>query len=289
MEESFSLKDAYAHCRRIVRGHYENFPVASLAVPARLRPHVAAVYAFARHADDIADEGVMDVARRLEGLAAWREKLHACVQGDATDPIFIALGDTIRRFSLPVELLNDLIDAFVQDSTQQDYERFDEIIDYCTRSANPVGRIVLSLYGLLDEERGRYSDALCTGLQLANFWQDVSVDRLKPRVYIPKEDLSSFDVGIDEILQGNDSERVRSCIAFQVERTRAFFRDATPLFALTPLRLRIELRAIWMGGYRILEKIEKQQYTTVRYRPVLTTFDYILMASHALLKGPVHV
>ncbi len=289
MVESSSLTEAYAYCLRITREHYENFPVASLAMPKKLRPHTAAVYAFARYADDLADEGERTPAERQQLLEEWRGQLHAALDGTAEHPVFIALADTIRRHAIPPALFDDLIDAFVQDTITPEYETYEQVLDYCSRSANPVGRIVLSLHGILDERTAPLSDKLCTGLQLVNFWQDVSVDRLKPRVYLPKEDLQRFGVEISDVLSGKDSDRLRACIAFQVERTKDFFRDSVLLFDQLPMRLRLELRAVWRGGFRILEKIEKQEYTTVRTRPVLSSSDYVVMALYALLKGPIHV
>jgi hydroxysqualene synthase len=289
MVQSLSLPESYAYCLKVAREHYENFPVASLAMPRRLRPHVAAVYAFARHADDIADEGRATQAERLDSLAQWREQLQRACEGKGRGPVFTALAETIRKHDLPAQLFHDLLDAFAQDAVKTDYETFDEILDYCRRSANPVGRIVLALNGVLNERSAQPSDSLCTGLQLANFWQDISVDRLKPRMYIPREDLLRFAVHPDDLREGRDSPELRACIAFQVERTRKFFADSRPLFPLLPLRLRMEIRAVWYGGYRILEKIEKQEYTTVHHRPKLGYGDYVSMVFHALLKGPPHV
>ena len=282
------LSEAYADCIALARDHYENFPVASRLMPVRLRPHVAAVYAFARHADDIADEGELPDEERRMRLERWRERLHACASGESDHPVFLALGDTIRRFDIPVQLFDDLLDAFVQDTHVQSYETFDQLLGYCRRSANPVGRIVLALHGILDERTAPPSDALCTGLQLVNFWQDVSVDRLKPRVYIPEEDLERHDCTVEEVLRGEDSHRLRTVLAFQVQRTHAFFEGSLPLFPLVPLRLRLELSAIWRGGMRILDIIEKQGYNTACIRPSLTWNDKIAVFSAALLKGRPH-
>lgn len=308
-----SLEDAYRSCLRLARSHYENFPVASMLMPRRLRPHIAAVYAFARLADDIADEGTASPEERRRGLEAWRSQLRRVEKaGVATDPafgggeasvaaghareatqevlhpLFIALGDTIRRFDIPPQLFHDLLDAFVQDTEQQQYETFDELRGYCRRSADPVGRIILSLFGCLNEETGPPSDALCTGLQLVNFWQDVSVDRQKPRLYVPLEDLARFGLSAADILDGSDTHATRTVIAFEVDRTRAYFRDALPLFPLVPRRLRLELNAIWRGGMRVLEKIENQRYTVIQSRPALSAADTLSMLSAAVLKGMPH-
>ncbi|PLX33207.1 MAG: squalene synthase HpnC [Ignavibacteria bacterium] len=280
-----TLHDAYESCQRLARRHYENFPVASRLMPARLRPHVAAVYAFARHADDFADEGDASGEERRAQLEDWRAQLDACVSEEAENPVFLALGDTIRRFDIPLQLFHDLLDAFVQDTWKERYATFDDVLDYCRRSANPVGRIVLALFGRLNDENAAPSDALCTGLQLANFWQDVSVDRLKPRVYIPVEDLERYGSSVEEVLEGKDSNALRTAIAFQVQRTEEYFRAAVPLFARVPFRLRLELRAIWYGGMRILEKIEKQEYTTIVLRPTLSSKDVLAIVTRVAFTG----
>lgn len=313
-----ATRSAYEYCVRLARGHYENFPVASILLPARLRPHVAAVYAFARHADDMADEGNDPPTLRRANIEDWRAQLRrvearqsrpsgsvGAATGTADDaplhptdhaplhpaddaplhPVFIALGDTIERFGIPGQLLHDLLDAFVQDTHTERYATFDEVLDYCTRSANPVGRILLALFGILDERRATAADALCTGLQLVNFWQDISIDRRKPRVYLPLEDLVRFAVPIEDILHGTDTPATRRVIAFEIERTRRFFHAALPLFPLVPLRLRLELRAIWRGGMKVLEKIEKQHYTVVQSRPALSATDMLSVIAAAVLKG----
>lgn len=291
-----TIDEAYQYCMRLARAHYENFPVASLLMPRRLRPHVAAVYAFARLADDMADEGTAAPEARRAHLESWREGLRACEHDnergreriDARHPVFVALRETTRLFRIPAQLFNDLIDAFEQDTWKARYESFDEVLEYCRRSANPVGRIILALFACLDERTGPRADALCTGLQLVNFWQDVSVDRRIPRIYIPIEDLTRFGASEDDILSGRDSHATRTVIAFEVERTKVYFRDALPLFPLVPMRLRLELRAIWRGGIRVLEKIEKQRYTVLQSRPALSRSDLFSIFTGAVLKGIPH-
>ncbi|MCB2205937.1 squalene synthase HpnC [bacterium] len=270
---------------QLARSHYENFPVASHLLPRTLRPHISAVYAFARHADDMADEGERSGDQRRAQLEAWRERLRSCQQREADDAVFLALGDTMRRFSIPEQLFHDLLDAFVQDTEKERYEDFDEVLDYCRRSANPVGRIILALFGRLNEETGPYSDALCTALQLANFWQDVSVDRKKPRVYLPAASLEAQGLSVDDVLAGNDSHRMRTVIAGEVERARGYFLAAVPLFPMVPYRLRLELRAIWYGGMTVLEKIEKQGYNVLDSRPSLSVVDGIKLFSAAVLRA----
>ncbi|MBL0174183.1 MAG: squalene synthase HpnC [Ignavibacteria bacterium] len=278
----------------MARAHYENFPVASILLPARLRPHVAAVYAFARHADDIADEGDDGQAVRIERLDAWRALLRDCTspgfetRTDIADParaIFLALGDTIAAFDVPTQLFEDLLDAFRQDIVKETYDTFDEVLDYCRRSANPVGRILLALFGRLDEHSAAPSDALCTALQLANFWQDVSVDIAKPRVYIPAEDFARFGVDRGDFEKGLAGPEFRVLMRFEVERARSFFIDALPLFPVVPLRLRLELRAVWRGGMRILDKIGRVEYNTRSHRPTLSRIDALVVLA-GLLRDP---
>lgn len=287
-----ALEEAYGYCRRLARGHYENFPVASLLMPRRLRAPISAVYAFARHADDLADEGALAPEERRRRLEDWRGQLRrvegkeeaGAVAGDL-HPVFLALADTMRRHRVPAGLFHDLLDAFEQDTWKQEYDTFDELLAYCARSANPVGRIILALFDRLDARTAPPADALCTGLQLVNFWQDVSVDRVKPRLYIPLEDLARFSLRAEDILHGRDTHATRTAVAFQVERTRGFFRDALPLFPLVPLRLRLELSAIWHGGMKVLEKIEKQRYTVLESRPALSKTDLFSVVFGAVLKG----
>jgi phytoene synthase len=285
------LAEAYAACVRIARGHYENFPVASVLLPSRLRPHVAAVYAFARHADDLADEGGDPSGVRLAKLEHWGSLLDACTRPDfgsdssllkTERDIFLALGDTIGRFAIPKALFEDLLSAFRQDAVQERYATFADVLDYCRRSANPVGRIMLALFGRLDAETAPASDALCTGLQLANFWQDVSMDLRIPRVYIPEEDFERFGVDREAFARGEGTDAVRELLRFETERARSFFIAALPLFPLVPWRLRLELRAIWAGGMRILDKIGQVEYNTLQYRPALTSLDALRIMAAAV-------
>lgn len=261
------LSRAYGYCTDLARGHYENFPVASVLIPAHLRPHVCAVYAFARRADDFADE-IQYEGHRLRRLDGWQKQLDACVQGHWTpSPIFVALGHTIRTFDLPVSLFSDLLSAFRQDVEIKRYADFDALRDYCRRSANPVGRLVLMLFGYRDEQRLRWSDQICTALQLANFWQDISVDRGKGRVYIPQEDLARFGVADAALMAGAEGPEIRQLMAFQVARARALFQHGRPLCGNVSGRLSLELKAIWLGGMGILDAVELLQDRVVNQRP----------------------
>jgi len=270
------LASSYEHCSNIARAHYENFPVGSMLIPKRHRPAVAAVYAFARHGDDIADEGDDSVDQRLARLDEWRRALNACLDAPSL-PEFIALGDTVKRYGLSLEPFHRLLDAFKQDIVKERYESFEEVLDYCTRSADPVGRIILALFGCASGATFPPADALCTGLQLANFWQDVSVDIRKPRIYIPAEDLSRFGIGESDLRTGHANAAFKRLMKFEVDRTRQYFWSATSLFAQVPLRLRLELKAIWRGGVSILDAIEQQDYDVLARRPALSMRQYFLI------------
>ncbi len=256
--------------------------MASRLLPKRVRPHVAAVYAFARIADDIADEPGMDEHERIAWLEKWSERVQMAYRGEADHPAFIALSDTVIRHNIPTHLLLDLLSAFRQDVTVHRYETFGDLLEYCRRSANPVGRIVLRLFGYDDPDLDRDSDAICTALQLTNFWQDVRVDARRGRIYVPREDLRKFDCREDLIVRGIMTEPLRLALAFEVERTRAIFRRGALLPDSVRHPLRIELRLTWLGGMRILDKIERSGYTVLEDRPTLTWMDAAGMLARSL-------
>jgi phytoene synthase len=245
------LQEAYASCARLARAHYENFPVASLLLPRAMRDHIAAVYAFARMADDFADEGDRSPQERLDLLDSWRSRLQATSAGPAsvaplepgepaeTPHIFRALGHTIRAKALPLGLFEDLLSAFRQDVMTDRYDTWSALFDYCRRSANPIGRLVLQIAGYRNPRLDLWSDSICTALQLTNFWQDTTVDAARGRVYLPAETRGQV-------------EPMREA----VRRTRALFMDGRPLCDAVRGRLRYELRATWLGGMRILDRIE---------------------------------
>jgi phytoene synthase len=277
----WSVEEAFAYCEGLTRGHYENFPVASLAVPRPLRKHVCAVYAFARSADDFADESIHE-GRRLELIDLWESELNRCLLDVSEHPVFVALGETIREFDLPDRYLRDLLDAFRQDCRIRRYQTWADVLDYCRRSANPVGRLVLHLFGHRDERLAALSDSICTALQLTNFWQDVSVDLRKDRIYIPREDRERWEVTEDGLRRGEVDDRFRSLMAELIERTRGCFAEGAPLLREVRGRLAFELRLVWLGGHRILERIEKVKYDVFRRRPMLGTADRIGVAGRAL-------
>jgi len=260
-----------------------------MLIPRARRGHVAAIYAFARIADDFADEGYetdgrssRSVSDRLTSLDNWEAQLLECYRGRANHPVFIALRETVSELSLPVELLRDLISAFKQDVVKRRYGDFDEVLDYCSRSANPVGRLVLRLFGYADPERDALSDRVCTALQLANFWQDIGIDLAKDRIYLPLADLERFDLSEDDIRQRRFSGRVASLMDFEVKRTRALFREGAHLPEMVSGRLKYELRMTWHGGMRVLEKIEDMGFDTLNSRPHLATADKLKIAFRSL-------
>jgi len=270
--------------------HYENFPVASCLCPPALRPAVRAIYAYARTADDLADEGPAPAAQRLADLAAYGADLHAIAAGRAPSArwrtVFEPLDTAIHRYALPVPLLADLLSAFRQDVVQQAYADRAELLDYCRRSANPVGRLLLHLYGIGDAEALRQSDAICTALQLANFWQDLSVDTGRARLYIPLAECARHGVTAASLLAGIDSPEARTLVAGMVEWARATMYRGAPLVHRVRGRAGWELRLVVQGGLRILQRIENCGFGTLRERPTLRWHDAPLLAWHALTMRP---
>jgi squalene synthase HpnC len=265
--------------------HYENFPVASWLAPAALRPAVVAIYHFARGADDIADEGFAEAKERLAQLDHYDAMLDRIAAGDRPDEApFAALSDAIAEHALPLTPFRDLLSAFRQDVVKTRYASFAELLDYCSRSANPVGRLLLHLYRVDDPHKQEQSDSICSGLQLANFWQDIAVDWSKGRIYIPADDMNRYGVAEDQIADGRCDERWRRLIAFEVERTRAMLESGRPLAAALPLRLKLELRMVVAGGLRILRSIDAVSGDVFRRRPVLTRGDWAAMSAGALFR-----
>lgn len=285
-----TLKESYRRCIELTRTHYENFPVARL-VPKRIRPYVAAVYAFARHADDLADEGWGEVGapspeERVEQLDAYEAELLAAVEGKPLKPetewIFLAVADTIDKTGAPVDLFTDLLSAFKQDCVTLRYETFLDVLDYCRRSANPVGRLVLILHGEDSEQRFEWSDNICTGLQLANFWQDVGVDiRKEGRIYIPEEDWEEFGVTREMFDAATTPPELRQCIELQVKRAQVLFDEGKPLADELHFPLSLEIRLTWLGGNAILKKIRQMDYNTLAERPKIQTKDKLALLARA--------
>ncbi len=274
-----TVEEAFAHCEARVREHYENFPVG-LFVPREKRPYVHALYAFARAADDFADEPMYEGMRR-EKLDQWEARLHAAYEGKAEDAIFMALGETVRKLEIPKPLLLDLLSAFRQDTVKSRYETWDELLDYCRRSADPVGRLVLLVFGYREPELLPLSDAICTGLQLANHWQDVAVDLRKDRIYVPKELRDRFGVGEWDLNAGRVTDGFRVLMAELLGRTRALFAKGRPLCDRVGRDLRYELRLTWLGGTSILDRIEAAGYDVFRRRPRHGPLDKLSLAWRA--------
>jgi len=269
-------------------GHYENFPVASIILPRHLREPIAAIYHFARGADDIADEGDASNQERLAGLAAYGAQLRLVAAGlpPAPEPeaaMFRRLGEVIASHRLPEVLFADLLDAFAQDVVKKRYADFPDVLDYCRRSANPVGRLLLHLYGKATPLNLEQSDAICSSLQLINFWQDVGVDWQKDRVYLPQDSLARFGVAESDIAQSLLTPPFIELMRFEVARARGMIIAGSPLAKALPGRMGIELRMVVQGGLRILEKIEAANFDVFRHRPVLRAWDWCVMAMRALV------
>ncbi|WP_167631176.1 squalene synthase HpnC [Mariprofundus ferrooxydans] len=257
--QSMQLAQAYQHCLDTARNHYENFPTASKLLRADLRPAVAAIYAFARHADDLADEGDATPATRLKQLDAWEILLERCEKdSDIDHAVFMALGDAIRKRQLPVEELYNLIIAFRMDVTLHAYGSMDELLFYCRHSANPVGRLMLALHGIHSAEAKHYSDQICTALQLINFWQDLSIDLKKGRCYIPGEWLALHDLTTEALLEAQvDEPRFQPVFLHALAATRAILHQGIPLLPLLPMRLRLQIAATLHGGFTMLDKLQE--------------------------------
>jgi len=273
---------AYRFCQDLADSHYENFPVASLLLPRRLRKHVAVLYAFARIADDLSDEPEYAASRR-ELLLDWRRQLAEIGEKPAEHPVFLALGATLKDLDLPKHPFDDLLSAFLQDTQKNRYATFAEVLDYCRRSANPVGRIVLMIHGYRDEELFRSSDAICTALQLTNFWQDVSVDLKKDRIYIPEEDFKAHGYSEADLRMGVCNERFKKLMKFELSRTRALFDQGKMLPSRLSWPLSLEIRLTWLGGMQVLKLIPKLDFDTLRTRPALAKRDWIPLVARALV------
>jgi len=265
-------------------GHYENFPVASLLLPAPLREPIEVIYRFARSADDFADEGDDPPNVRLRNLDVYQAHLATIAAGETPhDPLFMDVARIIRNHQLPISLFRDLLDAFSQDVTKKRYAGFSEVLDYCRRSANPVGRLLLHLFKRTTDSNLRSSDAICSALQLVNFWQDVDVDYTKDgRIYLPQDEMARHGVTEGQIARRTCDDAWRALMKFQVERTRQLMLSGKDLGRALPGRIGLEIRATIQSGLRILEKIERAGYDVFRRRPVLRAFDWPLLLLRAV-------
>ena len=264
--------------------HYENFPVASLLLPKRLRRPIEAIYRFARSADDIADEGDAAAAERLASLAEYNAQLDRIAGGEpVAGPIFAPLAREIAEWKLPLQLFRDLLDAFAQDVVKTRYASYAEVLDYCRRSANPVGRLLLHLVDRATDENLQRSDAICNALQLANFWQDIAIDWQKARVYLPQEDLARFGVSEAQIAGAVCDDNWRQLLAFELGRTRDLMLSGAPLVHELPGRMGWEIRFTVQGGLAILERTAAVDGDIFRRRPKLRAFDWLLLGGRALM------
>ena len=273
---------AYRYCLRVARSHPENFFVGSLLLPLSERRHLAAVYAYARLADDVAD-GDLPPAEKIAALDRWEGWLDDATRGVASHPVFVALGETIRERRLPIEPLRALLDAFRYDARFRPFETFEDLLAYCRSSANPVGRIVLALFDEREESRARLSDDICTALQLTNFWQDLGRDLPRGRLYLPLEDLARFGIDRPTLAAGRSTPALRECLRFEVARTRELFARGLPLAECVPPRLGREVRMFARGGLRILERLERGGYAPLEHRPRLSFGDKVRLLGGTLL------
>jgi len=278
-----SPNDAYLKAEEFAKSHYENFPVVSLFIKKEMRKHVAIIYWFARTADDIADEDNFTVEERLLKINNFNERLTHIVAGDYTDEYEHALYLTINERKLtPVHFFN-LLKAFKQDIFQQKWNTFNDILDYCTNSANPVGRLILELYNMRDDKAFYYSDKICTALQLTNFYQDVSKDILKNRIYFPIDEIEKFGVKLKSFELNENNDNLRRLVKFNVERAESFFREGENLLNYLSGRLQYEIKWTILGGRAILKKIIKSDYNVINIRPSLSKFDYFFLFLKSLI------
>ncbi|MBI3012869.1 MAG: squalene synthase HpnC [Elusimicrobia bacterium] len=286
-----SPEDSFSYCEQLTKNHYENFPVGSFLIPREKRKYVWAIYAFARTADDFADEGRNpsetqdDLDRRLKQLDDWEKNLDQCARGSAEHPVFIALSETIQKLEIPVQLLKDLLTAYRMDVRQNRYLNFDEVFHYCRHSANPVGRLVLLIFGYREESLHVLSDKICTALQLANFWQDIAIDFAKNRIYLPQDQMRRFSVSEEDIRAGEGTVALQFLLESCVQHTAALFNEGLPLCDSVGKDLKWEMRLTWLGGTSILRKIVRNRYDVFKRRPVLTTGDKFVLLLKSFLPG----
>jgi squalene synthase HpnC len=277
-----TLDEAREYCRRLARSHYENFSVATWFLPRQLRQHFCNVYAYCRISDDLGDE-VGDPASSLQLLDQWDAQLDACYGGSPRHPVFVALAETVREFDIPKQPFADLLKAFRQDQYINRYSTFEDLVGYCQFSANPVGHLVLYLCGYRDPARQALSDYTCTALQLANCWQDVSVDYAKTRIYLPLEDLARFEVSEEDISKQRNTAAFCAMMRFEVARTRDWFQKGRPLIKKVNRELAVDLELFSRGGEEILNAIEHQGFNVLGRRPAISKFRKLSLVAQAAL------
>jgi len=284
LNDTCTQGEAERYTRWLATSHYENFHVASFLLPKRLHQDFYNVYSFCRWADDLGDE-IGDPAESLRLLGWWRGELEAMYAGETRHPVFVALQGTVRKYDLPMQLFSDLIHAFEQDQVVTRYQTWTDVFGYCAYSANPVGRLVLRLCGYADAERDGLSDATCTALQLANFWQDITVDYEKNRVYLPLDLLTKHGCTVIDISTRNFTPAFRGVMRDAVAVARKLFEEGLPLVKMVDRRLGFDLDLFSQGGLRVLDKIERQQYNVLDKRPKVSKVDRVGLVAHALVRA----
>lgn len=279
---SLSLAEAERYCAELAATHYENFSVVSILTPPELKRSFASVYAFCRWSDDLGDE-IGDPARSLELLAWWREELRAMYAGSPKHPVMIALAESVRTYRIPIDPFEDLIAAFEQDQTVHEYETIDQLLDYCTRSADPVGRLVLYMGGVFNDENARLSDFTCSALQLANFWQDVARDLAIGRIYLPREDRVRFGVSDEDLKALRFTPAFAELLAFEVDRARSMLVHGRELLPRLKGRFRLAVDLFNRGGLAILDAIERSRFDVLTERPRLSKMDKIYLIIKAIV------
>ncbi len=284
VNKTYTPDEARRYCEKLAKSHYENFLIAGIFCPKELRQHFYNVYSYCRISDDLGDE-IGDPEQSLVLLDWWESELDLMIKGSPKHPAFVALADTVEQFQIPVSLFRNLLTAFRQDQYTPTYDSYDELLGYCVNSANPVGRLVLYLCGSVEEECLLLSDKICTALQLANFWQDITRDLVKNRIYIPLEDISTYGVTIEELRSHKFTPQFASLMRYEVDRTRALFLEGAALGELVDRRLRLDIEMFSQGGMEVLRKIEGQGYDVLSKRPSIPKSRQIWMLIGRLSKS----
>jgi len=279
------LENAYKNSLTFAKSHYENFPVVLFTIPKEIRKHIAIVYQFARQADDIADEGNFATETRLEKLNEYENDFNLSLTGKPKNDFWLALKNTIEKFSIEEKLFLDLISAFKQDVIKNRYETFEELLDYCSRSANPVGRLLLKIFNVNNIEAITASDKICTALQLTNFYQDISIDILKNRIYLPKEKMKLFGVEEQQIKNKIADENFKRLLKTLLEETKIMFEEGKNIHRYIPINFQLQMKMTILGGEKILEKISLIDYDVFNKRPKLSKKDFAIILLNGLMNN----
>lgn len=279
------LENAYKNSLTFAKSHYENFPVVLFTIPKEIRKHIAVVYQFARQADDIADEGNFATETRLEKLNEYENDFNLSLNGTPKNDFWLALKNTIEKFSIEEKLFLDLISAFKQDVIKNRYETFEELLDYCSRSANPVGRILLKIFNVNNIEAITASDKICTALQLTNFYQDISIDILKNRIYLPKEKMKLFGVEEQQIKNKIADENFKRLLKTLLEESKIMFEEGKNIHRYIPINFQLQMKMTILGGEKILEKISLIDYDVFNKRPKLSKKDFAIILLNGLMNN----